>query len=472
MTITLSLGKKGVIRLMDRLKNESAESTTIQSLCTEYVRNNQISKDEFLTHRVKRGLRNNDGTGVMAGLTHVCNVHGYLIADGDKIPDDGKLTYRGIDVRDIVNGCMAENRFSFEEVVWLLIFGKLPDKRQYGRISELLYENRELPEYFPEDVIMKNPSRDIMNKMARAVLTLYSYDEDPDDLSLENNMRESISLIARLPAIMSYSYQVKRRHFDKKTMFFHPFEPQHKTAEAILNSIREDRSFTDEEARLLDLCMSLHAEHGGGNNSTFTARVLTSAETDIYSTISGAIGSLKGFRHGGANHRVLLMMRDLMANVHNWESEDEVEAYLEKIVRGEAGDRSGLIYGMGHAIYTKTDPRAVMLKSKAMELAKKKEGYQEKFALYERVEKMAPAAFLNAKGSDKVICANVDFYSGLVYEMLGIPEDLFTPLFAVSRIPGWCAHRIEELTTGGRIMRPAYRALPTHQKYIPFDERN
>ena len=456
---------------MNRLINESETSTTIQELCAEYKKNNSITKDEYRDNRVKRGLRNDDGTGVMAGLTHVCNVHGYLIDDGDKVPDDGKLTYRGINLLDIINGCQSEGRFCYEEIVWLLIFGKLPDKRQYDRISHLLYENRELPEYFPEDVIMKNPSKDIMNKMARAVLTLYSYDEDPEDLSLENNMRESISLIARLPAIMSYAYQVKRRHFDKKTMFFHPFDPNHKTAEAILNAVREDRQFTDEEARLLDLCLAIHAEHGGGNNSTFTTRVLTSAETDIYSTMAAAIGSLKGFRHGGANHKVLLMMRDIMDNIENWENEDEIENYLERIIRKEVGDKSGLIYGMGHAIYTRSDPRAVILKAKAKELAKKKPGFEEKFALYERIEKLAPEAFLKAKGSSKAICANVDFYSGLVYEMLGLPEEIYTPLFAVARITGWCAHRIEELTTGGRIMRPAYRALPTKQIYIPLEKR-
>ena len=456
---------------MNRLINESETSTTIQELCAEYKKNNSITKDEYRDNRVKRGLRNDDGTGVMAGLTHVCNVHGYLIDDGDKVPDDGKLTYRGINLLDIINGCQSEGRFCYEEIVWLLIFGKLPDKRQYDRISHLLYENRELPEYFPEDVIMKNPSKDIMNKMARAVLTLYSYDEDPEDLSLENNMRESISLIARLPAIMSYAYQVKRRHFDKKTMFFHPFDPNHKTAEAILNAVREDRQFTDEEARLLDLCLAIHAEHGGGNNSTFTTRVLTSAETDIYSTMAAAIGSLKGFRHGGANHKVLLMMRDVMDNIENWENEDEIENYLERIIRKEVGDKSGLIYGMGHAIYTRSDPRAVILKAKAKELAKKKPGFEEKFALYERIEKLAPEAFLKAKGSSKAICANVDFYSGLVYEMLGLPEEIYTPLFAVARITGWCAHRIEELTTGGRIMRPAYRALPTKQVYVPLEKR-
>ena len=455
---------------MQRLNNERPGSTTIQELCDEYKRNNVITKEEYESNRVKRGLRNSDGTGVMAGLTHVCNVHGYLIADGDKIPDKGRLTYRGIDIEDIVRGCEQEDRFGFEEVVWLLIFGQLPNRRQYNRIYTLLYENRELPEYFPEDMIIKAPSKNIMNKLARSVLALYSYDDSPDDQSLENNMRQSLSLIARMPSIMSYAYQVKRRHFDKQSMFFHPYEPDHSTAEAILNALRPDRKFTRDEARLLDLLMVLHAEHGGGNNSTFTTRVLTSAGTDIYSAIGAAVGALKGFKHGGANHQVRMMMDDLMAHVENWVDEGEVEAYLEKILKGEAADGSGLIYGMGHAIYTLSDPRAVILKSKAQKLAQEK-GFDKKLALYEMVERLSPEAFKKVTGKDKVISANVDFYSGLVYEMLGIPEDLFTPMFAVSRIAGWCAHRIEELTTGGRIMRPAYRALPVDQKYVPLDQR-
>lgn len=455
---------------MRRLNNESPQSTTMQELCAEYRKNNAISRQEYETHRVKRGLRNPDGTGVMAGLTHVCNVHGYLIDDGDKIPDKGRLTYRGINIEDIVSGCQAEGRFGFEEVVWLLIFGKLPDRRQFGRICELLYENRELPEYFPEDMIIKAPSKNVMNKLARSVLALYSYDDDPEDMSLENNMRQSISLIARLPSIMAYSYQVKRRHFDKESMFFHPYEPGHRTAEAILNALRPDRKFTWEEAELLDLCMVLHAEHGGGNNSTFTTRVLTSAGTDIYSAIGAAIGSLKGFRHGGANHRVMNMMGEIMSHVGDWSDEEEVARYLEKILRKEAGDGSGLIYGMGHAIYTVSDPRAVILKGKAKALAAEK-GYDKQLALYEMVERISPRVFHEVTGKEKAICANVDFYSGLVYEMLGIPEELYTPMFAVSRIAGWCAHRIEELTTGGRIMRPAYRALPVRQRYVPLDQR-
>ncbi len=455
---------------MQRLNSERDTSTTIQELCEEYRKHNQITKEEYEQNRVKRGLRNDDGTGVMAGLTHVCNVHGYLIDDGVRIPDKGRLTYRGINIEDIVNGCEQEGRFGFEEVVWLLIFGKLPTRRQYDRMCGLLFGNRELPEYFPEDMILKAPSKDIMNKLSRSVLALYSYDDDPDDPSLENNMRQSISLIARMPSIMSYAYQVKRRHFDHESMFFHPYEKEHCTSEAILNALRPDRKFTLEEARLLDLCMVLHAEHGGGNNSTFTTRVLTSAGTDIYSAIGAAVGSLKGYKHGGANHRVRMMMDDIMANVRDWGDDDEIAAYLEKILRCEAADHSGLIYGMGHAIYTLSDPRAVILKRKAGEMAGAGE-FAKKFALYEAVERLSPAAYQRVTGNRKVISANVDFYSGLVYEMLGIPEDLFTPMFAVSRISGWCAHRIEELTTGGRIMRPAYRALPVDQHYVPLDER-
>ncbi len=455
---------------MQRLNNESETSTTIQELCAEYRAHNSFSQKEYDQHQVKRGLRNPDGTGVMAGLTHVCNVHGYLIDDGDKVPDKGRLTYRGLNVEDIVAGCEAEGRFAFEEVVWLLIFGKLPDKRQFQRICGLLYDNRELPDYFVEDMIIKAPSKNVMNKLARSVLALYSYDDDPDDLSLENNMRQSISLIARMPSIMLYAYQVKRRHFDRESMFFHPYEPGHCTAQAILNGLRPDRKFTEEEARLLDLCMVLHAEHGGGNNSTFTTRVLTSAGTDIYSAIGAAIGSLKGFRHGGANHRVRMMMDDIMEHVKDWEDEEEISGYLEKILKKEASDGSGLIYGMGHAIYTLSDPRAVILKSKARNLARQK-GFEKKLALYELVEKLSPEAFRKTTGNDKVISANVDFYSGLIYEMLGIPEELYTPMFAVSRISGWCAHRIEELTTGGRIMRPAYRALVQKQEYVPLDQR-
>ena len=442
----------------------------LKTLCDEYRTNNKISPENYDLYNVKRGLRNPDGTGVMAGLTLICNVHGYLIADGERIPDEGKLTYRGIDINEIVNGCVKENRFGFEEVAWLLLFGKLPTKEQLEQFSHVLSESRELPEYFAEDMIIKAPSKNVMNKLARSVLALYSYDSNPDDPSLENNMRQSIQLIARLPTIMTYAYQVKRRHYDKRSMYFHPIDPTQSTAESILNAIRPDRVFTDEEAKLLDICMMIHAEHGGGNNSTFETLVLTSTGTDIYSAIAAGIGSLKGPRHGGANHRVMMMMTELMENVKDWEDEDEVSAWLEKILRGEVCDHSGLIYGIGHAVYTLSDPRAVILREHARKLAGEK-GMLKKFELFERVEKLAPKVFAKVTGKTKVMCANVDFYSGLVYEMLGIPSDIFTPLFAVSRIPGWCAHRMEEMETCGRIMRPAYRSLTKNNKYVPIEKR-
>jgi citrate synthase len=361
------MGTKQEIYSLDK------SSPQLKELCEEYRANNRISPKDYELYNVKRGLRNPDGTGVMAGLTLICNVHGYLIADGERIPDEGKLTYRGIDINEIVDGCVRENRFGFEEVAWLLLFGKLPTREQLDHFTKVLSSCRELPEYFAEDMIIKAPSKNVMNKLARSVLALYSYDDNPDDPSLENNMRQSIQLIARLPTIMTYAYQVKRRHYDKQSMYFHPIDPSQSTAESILNAIRPDRVFTDEEAKLLDICMMIHAEHGGGNNSTFATRALSSTGTDIYSAIAAGIGSLKGPRHGGANHRVMMMMNELMEQVKDWKDEDEVAAYLEKILRGEACDHSGLIYGMGHAVYTLSDPRAVILRSHAKKLASEKE---------------------------------------------------------------------------------------------------
>ena len=455
---------------MNQETEEGKRISSLESLCEEYRAHNRIPAELFDKYQVKRGLRNPDGTGVVAGLTNISNVHGYIIEDEEKTPDEGRLIYRGIDLRELVEGCARDNRFGFEEVEWLLLFGKLPSKEQLERFNRTLNENRELPSYFAEDMIIKAPSANIMNKLARSVLALYSYDPTPDDPSLENNMRQSVELIARLPTIMTYAYQVKRRYYDKESMYFHPLCPEHHTAEAILRALRPDTQFTDEEAKLLDLCLMLHAEHGGGNNSTFTSRVLSSSGTDIYSTIAASIGSLKGPKHGGANHRVMTMMHEIMEQVQNWENEDEVEAYLEKILRKEAGDGSGLIYGIGHAVYTLSDPRAVILKEKAGNLAKEK-GMEREFNLFQLVEKLASDAFARVKGSSKVVSANVDFYSGLIYQMLGIPEDLFTPLFAVSRIGGWCAHRMEEMFTGGRIIRPAYRSLTRFQPYVDLKDR-
>ena len=439
-------------------------------LCDEYRRHNGFNSQDYLTYGVKRGLRNPDGTGVMAGLTNICNVHGFMIADGERIPDKGKLTYRGYDVRDIISACIAENRFGYEETAWLLLFGFLPDEKHLARFKDILGSFRELPQNFAEDMILKFPSADIMNKLAHSVLGLYTTDPNPDDTSLENTMRQSIQLIASLPTIMTYAYQVKRRAFDKQSMFFHPVDLTLSTSESILRALRFDMKFTDSEAKLLDLCMILHAEHGGGNNSTFTTRVLSSSGTDTYSAIAAAIGALKGPRHGGANLRVRSMMNDLKEKVRNWRDEDEIYNYLAGIIRKENGDGSGLVYGFGHAIYTLSDPRAEILRETAGKIAMEK-NMTDEYDLYRTVEKVTPRVMKEVKGSSKIICANVDFYSGFVYDMLGIPSDLFTPLFAVSRIAGWCAHRMEEVTYGGRIIRPAYRSMVHSKNYVPIDNR-
>ena len=372
--------------------------------------------------------------------------------------------------REIVDEAYRNDRFVFEEVIWLLLFGTQPTREQLEKFNRILSSYRELPEYFAEDMIIKAPSPNIMNKLARSVLALYSYDDNPDDLSMENVLRQSIQLIAMLPTIMGYSYQVKRRHYDRESMYVHPLEPGLSTSETILRTIRADASYTDDEAKLLDLCLMLHAEHGGGNNSTFAARVLSSSGTDTYSAIAAAIGALKGPLHGGANIKVMGMLEAIKAGVQNWENDDEVAAFLEKLIRREAGDRSGKIYGMGHAVYTLSDPRAVILKKYAVDLAEKR-GYGPEFRLLETVEKLTPGVFAEVKGSDKAMCANVDMYSGLVYKSLGLHPDLFTPLFAVARMAGWCAHRVEELYTGGRIIRPAYKAIAKPQPYIPLAER-
>ncbi len=442
----------------------------LSSLCEEFKKYNYIDPRDFVKYHVKRGLRNEDGTGVMAGLTRVCNVRGYVIDDGERVPVEGCLNYRGIDVSDIIEGCNNENRFGYEEVVWLLLFGSLPDERKLEWFRGVLGSARELPTYFAEDMIIKAPSRNIMNKLARSVLALYSYDENPDDTSLENILRQSIELIARLPVIMSYAYQVKRRHFDGKSMVLHPLDPSHSLAETILSSIRPDRKFTKEEAIILDRCMMLHADHGGGNNSTFTTRVLSSTGTDTYSTIAASIGSLKGPRHGGANIKVLEMIEDIENNVANTGSDAEVKAYLEKILRGEAFDGQRLVYGMGHAVYTISDPRAVLIKDMARKICTT-DKLAKRFELIDAVERLTPQILAEQKGIEKKMCANVDLYSGLLYTALKIPPELFTPLFAVSRITGWCAHRIEEVTTASKIMRPAYKAVWERQPYIPINNR-
>lgn len=447
-------------------------SDALSILCNEFKNNNQIDPYFYEKYHVKRGLRNDDGTGVLAGLTRICTVKGYLINDAERMPMEGQLIYRGYEINDIINSCESENRFCFEEVCWLLIFGTLPNREQLNKFTELLGQLRELPPYFAEDMIFKAPSQNLMNKMARSVLALYSYDElDPEDNSIEALIRQSLQLIARMPNIMNCAYQVKRRHFYKKSMYFHPINPSHSTAEMILSTTRATREFTDEEAKLLDICLTLHAEHGGGNNSTFTTRVMSSAGTDTYSAIAAAIGSLKGARHGGANLRVTAQLKAAKEYIKNPFDDSQIEDFLRKVIRKELGDGSGLVYGMGHAVYTLSDPRAKILKAHAKNLAEKK-GFGEEFAILDGIERLTPQVFKEEKGSDKPICANVDLYSGLVYQTLGLPADLYTPLFAVARVAGWCAHRIEEVLTGGRIMRPAYKSVYSNVlPYTPLDER-
>ncbi|MGD8400388.1 MAG: citrate/2-methylcitrate synthase [Bacillota bacterium] len=449
-------------------KNESRE--LLRSLGAVYTSHNHLDPQYFEKYKVKRGLRNADGTGVVAGLTLIGNVHGYLLNEGEKMPIEGQLTYRGIDVREIVAGCAAENRFGFEEVAFLLLFGCLPTQRQLDDFITLLGYLRKLPENFTEDMLIKAPSKDIMNKLAQATLALYSYDANPDDTSLENVLRQCMELIARFPIIVAHAYQVKKRYYDQKSMYIHFPKENLATAENFLRMIRSDKNYSKAEARLLDLALILHAEHGGGNNSAFAARVLSSAGTDTYSATAAAVGSLKGPKHGGANSKVVAMFEDIKAHVQNWQSDVEIRSYLEKIIKKEAGDGSGLVYGMGHAIYTLSDPRAALLKENAKTLAAEK-GMLDEFLLIDAVERLTPEIFANIKGDAKVMCANVDLYSGFVYRMLNIPQELFTTLFAISRIVGWSAHRIEEIATGGRIIRPAYKSIAPVSQYITISER-
>jgi citrate synthase len=404
------------------------------------------------------------------GLTRIGDVHGYTIEDGKKVAVDGKLFYRGIDVEDLAAAAAAEGRYGFEETVYLLLYGSLPTREQLDDFCALMGQNRALPKNFAEDSIMKAPSRDIMNKLGRSILTLYSYDDDPENLSPENVFRQCIELIARFPTIVAYSYMAKKHYYDHESLIIHLPESNCQSAETILSLIRPDQKYTRLEAEILDLALILHAEHGGGNNSTFAVHLVSSADTDTYAAITAGINSLKGFKHGGANIKVMNMMEDIKQHVAHWDSEGEVADYLAKILRGEAYDGRGLIYGQGHAVYTKSDPRAVLLRNKAAVLAEEKR-LTDEFNLYLLIEKIMPAVFKKIKGSDKDICTNVDFYSGFIYRMMGIPQELVTPLFAVSRVAGWCAHRLEEIISGGRIIRPAYKCVQPRFPYVPLNER-
>ncbi|MBR3643353.1 MAG: citrate synthase [Parasporobacterium sp.] len=449
----------------------SLEPEELNILCSEYLKNNNIDPEISERMGVKRGLRNADGTGVLAGLTNVCDVLGYeRKPDGEIVPIPGHLIFRGVDLDVLVKESVEKDRFMFEEVVWLLLFGALPSRENLDRFCKILESHRELPKGFADDMILNSPSPNIMNKMSRSVLAMYSYDEHAEDTSLENILRQSINLIAELPTMMINAYQIKRRVYDRESMYFHYPTEGHSTAEHILSTYRIDKKFTHEEAKLLDLCMMVHADHGGGNCSTFTCRVLSSAGSDTYAAISAAIGCLKGPKHGGANLKVMNQLDYILAHVENPNDDDEVREFLRKIIRKEAGDGSGLIYGIGHAVYTLSDPRAQILKKHAAKLAYEK-GFGRDYEMLCAIERLAPGVFQEEKGSKRV-CANVDLFSGLIYRMLGINEDLYTPLFAISRIPGWCAHRVEEVVFANRIIRPAYKYLGTGIDYVSLEDRD
>jgi citrate synthase len=437
---------------------------------SELTGNDYIDTNLYDRFNVKRGLRNADGTGVLVGLTRIGDVHGYIMDEGEKIPQEGKLYYRGYDVEKLVGCAAAEGRFGFEEAVYLLLFGQLPGAQALDDFSALLGNSRALPKNFAEDSIMKLPSRDIMNKLARSVLTLYSYDRDPEDKSPENVLRQCLEMIGRFPTIVAYAYMAKKHYFDHESLVIHLPESSTSTAETLLSLIRPDKKYSRLEAEILDLALILHAEHGGGNNSTFAVHLVSSADTDTYSALAAGIESLKGAKHGGANIKVMGMMEDIKKNVQQWDSEEQVAAYLGAILRGETYDGSGLIYGQGHAVYTKSDPRATLLRDKAVLLAEEK-GLMKEYNLYRLIERLAPQVFKQIKGSGKDICSNVDFYSGFVYQMLGIPTELYTSLFAVSRVAGWCAHRLEEIVAGGRIIRPAYKCVQPRLDYVPLAQR-
>jgi citrate synthase len=432
---------------------------------------NKIDQELYVKHDVKRGLRNANGTGVVVGLTNIGEVVGYSIdEEGNKIPQEGELYYRGYDIKDLVVSATGENRFGFEEISYLLIMGELPSKKELSFFNEVLGNHRELPEGFARDMILTAPSNNIMNKLARSVLALYCYDENPDDVSISNVLRQSLNLMGYFPAIISYAYQAKSSYYDNKSLHIHTPIKELSTSENILRMLRPMGEYTELEAKLLDVCMMLHAEHGGGNNSSFTTQLISSTGTDTYSAISAAVGSLKGPKHGGANIAVINMIRDIKKSVSDTGNKGALDAYLIKLLKGEAGDRSGLVYGMGHAIYTLSDPRATILKNMAKQLSVSKDQVEE-FLLCDYIEKRVPELVSEMRGQSVNMCANVDLYSGFVYNALDIPTDVATPLFATARLSGWCAHRLEELVAGGKLMRPAYDSVQPCREYVPLSER-
>ncbi|SDB02828.1 citrate/2-methylcitrate synthase [Butyrivibrio sp. INlla16] len=430
----------------------------------------QIDPELFTKFDVKRGLRDLNGKGVLTGLTNISTINATKEVNGERVPADGELYYRGINVKEIVHGTASKTKYGFEEAAYLLLFGKLPNKDELQGFTELLGFYRSLPTGFVRDIIMKAPSRDMMNTLSRSVLTLYSYDDHADDVSMPNVLRQSLQMISLFPLLAIYGYQAYNHYHEGKSLFIHPPKAELSTAEHILYLLRPDSKYTELEARLLDICLILHMEHGGGNNSSFTTHVVSSSMTDTYSVIAAAIGSLKGPRHGGANIKVIHMFEQMEKELKDWSDEEEVKEYLKKLLHKEAFDKAGLIYGVGHAIYSKSDPRAVLLKEYTVQLAKEK-GMEKELALYEAVERLAPEVISAERKMYKGVSINVDFYSGFVYKMLELPEELFTPMFAIARIVGWSAHRMEELANNSKIIRPAYMAVSDYKDYIPMEER-
>lgn len=452
-------------------RDYSAITNEILKFSELLYKDNQIDPELFVQHKVYRGLRDLEGNGVLTGLTKISEIESYRIIDGQKVFVDGKLFYRGYDVEELVAGFIKADRFGFEEIAFLLLFGQLPTSDELEQFKNLLASYRSLPSSFVRDVIMKAPSNDMMVSLARSVLTLYSYDKRANDISIPNVLRQCLQLIATFPLLAVYGFQAYDYYLNDRTSFFiHEPRAELSTAENILHMLRLDSKYTKLEAVILDLALVLHAEHGGGNNSTFTTRVVTSSGTDTYSAIAAALASLKGPKHGGANFKVMEMFDDIKANVKDWKDKDEIKAYLKKILHKEAFDKSGLIYGIGHAIYSVSDPRAKVFKSFVEKLSEEK-GLHDEYILYSLVEELAPEVISQERKMYKGVSANVDFYSGFVYNMLGLPTELYTPIFAISRIVGWSAHRLEELINAGKIIRPAYMSVQERKKYIPIEER-
>lgn len=429
-----------------------------------------IPSELYTKYDVKRGLRDVNGKGVLVGLTHISDVCSTQVVNGETVPAEGSLYYRGYNVQDLVKGISPDSHFGFEECTYLLLFGELPTREELNRFCAMLSHYRTLPTSFVRDIIMKAPSKDMMNTLARSVLTLYSYDDKADDISLPNVLRQCLQLISLFPLLSVYGYQAYRHYHDGASLFIHSPGPELSTAETILHILRPDSKYTPLEAKLLDIALILHMEHGGGNNSTFTTHLVSSSGTDTYSAIAASLGSLKGPKHGGANIKVVKMFQDMKATVKDWTDEEEVGNYLTALLHKEAFDHAGLIYGMGHAVYSLSDPRAVIFRSFVEKLSREK-GYEKEFALYALVERLAPKIIARERKIYKGVSPNVDFFSGFVYDMLGLPLELYTPIFAIARISGWSAHRIEELSHNGKIMRPAYRNIGEHRTYVPISER-